>query len=366
MSAPTEIKKPIKKDRHSNAAHRGSPKKGGAGGKGTWGKGGLDDLIGSPVDNHDPNYDSEEEDEKVSLKRAVEVLNPFDSIIQDFVVSGEVTEAAKSLQELNTPEKYNVFVRKAIAYALEKQAFERELISQLLSHLYGQVVPGDKIEEGFQDLLDRVDDLVLDSPDAVDSLSKFLARAICDEIVTPKFPKEAKAGSELAKEVVALANAVSTERFRGERLQHVWGAGDLSSVKRLKEETHTLLEEYLTSGDLAEADKCVRALNAPSFNFHVVKQAVRLALQRSPEDQQRMSKLLKFLSSEGLVASDSMQKGFQACYETLGDIALDVPNAGESLKRMTDLAIADGYLPSSFVPATAAPTPDAGAEAMVV
>lgn len=57
------------KDKHAsksgNATHSGSPKKGGGGGKGTWGKGGLDDLKTTTQDPRDPNYDSEEDVKKL-------------------------------------------------------------------------------------------------------------------------------------------------------------------------------------------------------------------------------------------------------------------------------------------------------------
>jgi programmed cell death protein 4 len=44
-----------------NKTNSGAPKKGGAGGKGTWGKGGIDDLKTTRVDRDDPNYCSDEE-----------------------------------------------------------------------------------------------------------------------------------------------------------------------------------------------------------------------------------------------------------------------------------------------------------------
>jgi programmed cell death protein 4 len=49
------------KDRRSRTGVRGGPKKGGAGGKGTWGK--LTDSYATEEltkDEHDPNYNSED------------------------------------------------------------------------------------------------------------------------------------------------------------------------------------------------------------------------------------------------------------------------------------------------------------------
>lgn len=54
----------VKQDRQSAAGpngRNGAPKKGGAGGKGTWGSA-LDDAAAAYLDKNDPNYDSDGED----------------------------------------------------------------------------------------------------------------------------------------------------------------------------------------------------------------------------------------------------------------------------------------------------------------
>jgi programmed cell death protein 4 len=56
------------KDRRSRTGVRGGPKKGGAGGKGTWGK--LTDSYATEEltkDEHDPNYNSEDEGYVVAI-----------------------------------------------------------------------------------------------------------------------------------------------------------------------------------------------------------------------------------------------------------------------------------------------------------
>jgi hypothetical protein len=62
MSSPT--KGGIKHDR-THTGHKSpkldTPKKGGAGGKGTWGKEGSEiNAVAAASDTHDPNYDSED------------------------------------------------------------------------------------------------------------------------------------------------------------------------------------------------------------------------------------------------------------------------------------------------------------------
>jgi hypothetical protein len=360
-----------KMDRHSNTGMRGAPKKGGAGGKGTWGVGGKDDLRpASNNDPDDPNYDSEGEEvvdgEQVVLSKVI-VAKPSEVIIKEYISGGDIEETVKTLQEVNLADS-DLFVKDCLLFGIEHHAYERELISQLLSALYGQAVSGAKIEDGFQRVVDRIDDISLDNPDAVDTLSKFLARAVVDEIVAPAFLKNAHDNAnKKAKEVLSLANGMITERHRIDRLAHVWGPGDLRSVRRLREETATLLQEYLDTGDLAEADKCVRnRIDAPSFYFQIVKQAVRLAFARhhSPSPSHsgdsvtpKIVKLLTFFSQEGLFSPGVIEKGLSQIYERLEDERLDNPQAPAILAHILEEGQRAGWISKNYQPPAPAPAP---------
>lgn len=342
-----EKDKEKKKDRHvSNTGMSGLTKKQGAGGKGTWGKGGIDDLKQNGLDADDPNYASDEEE---VLLAKTEVTSPIVSIVHDFLLSGDVIDVVSGLKELsNTPNVHEQFVKKALTVSMDHHAYEREQISKLLSGLYNDVIPPEKFTIGFQICLDAIDDLALDTPDATEVLAKFLARAIVDEIVPPAFIKSAVVSTPKGEEVLAMASGLITESHRLDRLAHIWGPGDLSSVKRLKEEVNFLLQEYLTSGDTQEADKSVRRLNVPSFHFQLVKQAVRMALQIRPEERRKLSLLLSFFYGTGLVSSEHIEKGLRTCHGSIKDISLDVPNAEQLLQEFISQAKGDGYLLQEF------------------
>jgi len=336
------------KDRQPSTGIFGSPKKGGAGGKGTWGIGGLDDLKAVSVAGpKDPNYDSEEEVEEVVIAKT-EVTSPTEVLIREFLLSGDATETIKSLKELNQQGMHEQFVKKVIVTAMEKQAYERELVSKLLRSIYNVAVTPEKLIAGFQAALDYLDDSVLDTPDAVDVLSKFLARAIIDEIIAPSFLNHAVAATPLAEQCIHLAHSLLNQPFRSERLAHIWGAGDLSSVKRLKEESTLLFEEYLTNGDLNAADQNVRELNAPNFHPQLVKQALRLALTKDDGNRKKILSLLSFFSKSDLVSKDHMKKGFSYCCESLQDLQLDVPNAPTVVLGFVQAAKSEGWLEKSF------------------
>jgi len=345
----THKTKDQKMDRHSHTGLSGAAKKGGGGGKGTWGKGGIDDLERVSLATDDPNYDSEGEEavEEVVLK-SVEVTPPIEAILQEFFDEGAIEDTIKSIQEASSPIAIPEFVRKCMSKSMEKQPFERELVSKLLSALYPKIVSLERMVEGFQQLLDVLDDVVLDVPSAADMTGKFLARAIIDEIVPPSFLKTAFAESPLAKEAVDMAHGLTTDHHRSKKLAHIWGPGDLESVKRLKEEVDLLIEEYLIGGDLKEADNCVRKLNAPSFHSQLVKHALKLATQKGEEQKRKILNLLASFSASnkgsGLITPDHMAQGFKAFQDEIEDIKLDVPTAGKQLEEFTATAKAEKWL----------------------
>jgi programmed cell death protein 4 len=241
---------------------------------------------------------------------------------------------------------------------MEKCAYERELVSLLLasSDVYSKVITSSQIQEGFKLALDSIEDASLDIPDAPETLAKFLGRAIVDEIIPPKFLTITKASCTKAAEALRIANALYTEAHGSVRLAHIWGPGDLRSAKRLKKEVSLILEEYCTTGDIEEAEKCVRKLNAPSFFFQVIRQALRLAMQNGESNQKKILHLLSEWSKSGLIVPDQMKRGFALTYENLNDIKLDIPHADNLLVEITEIAKQEGFLSKDFVPPAPQPS----------
>jgi len=345
-----EIK--ARKDRQSSTGIVGSPKKGGGGGKGTWGIGGLDDLKAVSIAGPgDPNYDSEDEaNEEVFIVKTI-VTNPNEVLIQDYLASGDIEEILKALKELRIePIHHFEFVKKALMIAMEKQAYERELISKLLLAIYNVAVTPERIVEGFQATLDVLDDALLDTPYAVDILSKFIARAIFDEVIAPSFLNNASAITTTSEKCINLSHSLVNQPFRSDRLVHIWGAGELKSVKRLKEETKLIFEEYLMSGDITEVERSVRELNVPHFHPQLVKQALRLAITKeNVEERKTILELISHLSLRSdLITSYDITMGFDSSIGSLEDWKLDVPNAKNLLLECLSIAKKDGWLDPNF------------------
>jgi len=291
----------------------GSPKKGGAGGKGTWGKPGMDDLNLAKADRNDPDFESDEEDEKVHAHLEPiphPVDTPTEKIIKEFFVEAEESEVARRIKEEKIIK--SDFVQKAVYLAMEQQAYERELVSKMLSHLRGSTIASEDFAEGFQTALDKLDDASLDIPEAAQMLGKFIARAIVDEIVPPAFLKSCSSESNLAKDAVALATGLINDSHRSRKLEHVWGPGDLFSVKRIKQEVHKIIEEYIANEDRVEADHALRKLNAPSYNFQFVRYSIRAAVgSHNVSVRNKVLDLLSFFLKEGLLSDDNVSRGFE-------------------------------------------------------
>jgi hypothetical protein len=304
-----------------------------------------------------PGWDNNNEHQKESppggsipsVYTVADEILPWERIVDEYLTSGDLGEAEKNILEFNAEHQHHILVKKIIFKAMEKQAYERELVSKFLSAFCNGVIDSSKIAQGFQYALDSVEDASIDIPDAKDTLAKFLARAIIDEVLPPKFLRtcEKIAKSNTAKDTIVSAGALASENHGSERLARIWGPGDLSSVKRLKNEARAIIEEYLHTEDLKEAELCLRRLNAPSFHFQVVKQAIRLALENQNQSNKIMT-LLKYLAGTGLISQYHLVRGFKCCYDTLADIRLDIPNADVLLDRLTQQAKVEGWVPSDF------------------
>jgi len=347
-----DIKKNKSKDTTSKGIH-GSPKKGGAGGKGTWGKGGADDLIEAQVDAKDPNFDSDEEIEIEAQKKKKVIFkkldghSPTQAILEEYFISGDVEEAASRLREL-TSISMTDFVEKSIYAAMEHQPYERELTSKLLSTLYGKSLTSRNVSDGFQSALDNLEENMLDIPLAPDMLAKFFARAILDEIIPPSFLRSVWAENVNAQNTIALATGLVNNNHRSKRLEHIWGPGDLESVKRLKREASTLVSEFIVNEDKVEADRSMRALNAPHFHFQVVRQALQMAIGASQKDKEAILRLLGFLFETGLLCKSDMEQGFSLCGKNLEDTKLDIPSAPATFSEMVKVGQDAKWLSSDF------------------
>ncbi|OAY65343.1 Programmed cell death protein 4 [Ananas comosus] len=327
----------------------------GAGGKGTWGKL-LDTDSDSRLDRNDPNYDSGEEPYELVGSA---VSSPFDDykksvvmIIEEYFTTGDVELAATELRDLGSEEYHRYFVKRLVSMAMDRHDKEKEMASVLLSALYSDVISSTQISQGFVMLLEAVDDLALDIPDAVDLLALFIARAVVDEILPPAFLTRAKrtfSDSSKGLQVIETAEkSYLSAPHHAELVERRWGGTTHITVEEVKKKVSELLREYIENGDTAEACRCIRELGLPFFHHEVVKRALVLAMENAVSES-IIPKLLKEASEEGLISSSQMTKGFSRLTESLDDLSLDIPSAKSLFENLLQKAASEGWLDPSFI-----------------
>ncbi|XP_069022973.1 programmed cell death protein 4a isoform X2 [Embiotoca jacksoni] len=324
---------------------RGLPKKGGAGGKGVWGAAGMVYEDEEP-DARDPNYDESAQGDTVYAKVVPEIdekelekmVNP---IVQEYFEHGDTKEVQMLLKGLNLgPHKYE-FSSLAVSLSLEGKASHRELTSRLLSDLSGKLLSQSDMARAFDKMLIELPDLILDTPEAPQMLGQFIARGIADHVLPMSFLDcyKGKVDCEHARVALDRAAVLLTMKREMVRLDNVWGVGGgLRPVKHLVKEMNLLLKEYLISGDVSEAEHCLRDLEVPHFHHELVYEVVVMVLESKGDTASHMMiKLLQSFWKTGLITVDQMNRGFQRVYDELPEISLDVPHAHSIMESFVDL-----------------------------
>ncbi|CAA6670256.1 unnamed protein product [Spirodela intermedia] len=103
-----------------------------------------------------------------------------------------------------------------------------------------------------------------------------------------------------------------------------------SVAANLQKKTKSLLEEYFSVGLLDEALQCVEELASPEFHPELVKEAIYLALDRTPPAVEAVAKLLAHLAGKKVLAA--------------GDIAggIDLPRAPGSFGEIVGRLVVAG------------------------
>lgn len=366
--APQRRWKNSRRSRNGNG--RGLTKKAG-GGRGNWGKMGSELLEEYELDQNDPNFNEDEDLANIEFKEIVctsklnneeEFLKNFEIALLEYYETGDTHEVAAEIDEhMKSGALRPLVIRKAVEMALEHKNSHREMTSVLLSDLYGRCLISSDYERGFDMLLANLPDLILDTPDAPHLLGNFIARAVADDCLPPKYvhqlatatrnspknghengaaePEEEAAGAsrqinELAQQALDYAEGHLSMHLWA-HLDNVWGvAGGLRPVKTITKQMELLLKEYLLSRDVEEAQRCIIALEVPHFHHELVYEAVIMTLEALNEGiEEAMAKLLKSLEQTCIVTIEIIEQGFQRVYDDIQDISLDIPLAYIILER---------------------------------
>jgi programmed cell death protein 4 len=257
------------------------------------------------------------------------------------------------LEELNLEENmYQVLVI-AVNLAMERKAAARELVSILISDMYGRALAEEDIERGFDVLLKSLPDLVLDTPTAATVLGNFVSRAVADDCIPPKFVQTYGATSDCPHIRTAIdhASALLNMKHGLVRLDNVWGvSGGMRPVKYLIRQMQLLLKEYVTSEEMEEAMRCLQEMEVPHFHHEMVYEAVMMAIEdMSDKTMDLICKLLKSLAASAIVTEDQLRNGFLRVFEEMPEICIDVPLAYGVLEKFTAKCVGQGFVTQELI-----------------
>ncbi|KAK3150902.1 hypothetical protein QOZ80_3AG0239210 [Eleusine coracana subsp. coracana] len=273
------------------------------------------------------------------------------TIVEEYFSTDDVAATANELRELRVPCYHYYFVKKLVSVAMDRHDREKEMAAVLLSSLYGDVIDRPQLHKGFCKLTESCDDLSVDTPDAVDILAVFVARAVVDDMLPPAFlAKQRACLPEKSKGTEVLLRAEKSYLsvpHHGEIVLQRWGGSKRITVEEAKARISDILEEYLAAGERHEALRCVRDLKIPFFHHDVVKRALVLAVERGAAAEGLILDLLKSAAEEGVINESQIAKGFDRMIDSVDDLALDVPNARPLLKSLILKASSEGWLCAS-------------------
>lgn len=154
-------------------------------------------------------------------------------------------------------------------------------------------------------------DLILDTPEAPVLLGNFIARAVADDCLPPKYVTNPETTNVNEHAIAALkrADALLTLKQGWAHLDNIWGsAGPHRPVKIITKQMTLLLKEFLSSRDADEAQRCLRALEVPHYHHELVYEAIVMSLESvSQQTEEAMCHLLKYLDGACLVLPAQME-----------------------------------------------------------
>lgn len=121
--------------------------------------------------------------------RPVEELKVVvDQLLQEYILSRQLGEASRCIQELQAPPFHHEIVKRSLTHALDKEEEQRLATSALLAHLvHVEVMSPQQCLKGFRRVQALIPELVLDTPSASTIFQGFVHRAIEANILPKDF-----------------------------------------------------------------------------------------------------------------------------------------------------------------------------------
>ncbi|KAJ7955659.1 eukaryotic translation initiation factor isoform 4G-1 [Quillaja saponaria] len=159
----------------------------------------------------------------------------------------------------------------------------------------------------------------------------------------PVRPSNFSLGSEPAPQFPAPSKAVpaASGALVSEKPQAPAPRLNLDDLRR---KTISLLEEFFSVRLLDEALQCVEELKSPFYHPEVVKEAISLALEKSPPCVEPVANLLEYVLMKKIITARDIGTGCLLYGSMLDDIGIDLPKAPNNFGEIIGKLILAGGL----------------------
>ncbi|CAN6555518.1 unnamed protein product [Malus baccata var. baccata] len=254
-----------------------------------------------------------------SKKMTVEdVKAKINDLLIEYVVSGDKKEACRCIKDLKVPFFHQEIVKRALVMAMERRQAEGQLLDLLKEAAEEGLINSSQVSKGFSRMIDYVDDLSLDIPNA---------RGILQSLIS----KAASEGWLCASSLKSLS------------LQPEKRSLEDSVAKVFKTKALSIIQEHLLSGNISEVNSCLESENStcsPEMNAIFVKRLITLAMDRKNREKEMASILLSSLC----FPADDVVNRFVMLIESADDTALDNPVVVEDLAMFLARSVVDEVL----------------------
>lgn len=251
-------------------------------------------------------------------RTAEDVKGKINNLLKEYVVSGDKKEAFRCIKDLNVPFFHHDIIKRAVIMIMEKKQAESRLLDLLKTAAEEGLINSSQISKGFSRIIDSLDDLSLDIPNAKCILQSLISKA--------------------ASEGWLSASSLKQISFNPGKQKAVE-----DDVKRFKTKAQSIIQEYFLNGDIVEVSSCLESANSsysPELNANFVKKLISLAMDRKNREKEMASVLLSSLC----FPTEDVVSGFTMLIESADDTALDIPAAVEDLAMFLARAAVDEVL----------------------
>jgi len=265
------------------------------------------------------------------------VKSKVKATMKEYFSSGELDEAIRSIKELDLGFFHYEAVKTLINLAMDESSKCRELASELLGHegVFSRIA----VRQGFKILLERLDDLNKDVPDATDLVACFISRAVSDESMAPSFVPQMR--NQLCRSPTALQclqkiHHLLSMKYSAQRLSRVWGPGRSLPVDELKVSIKEMLKEFFVTKNLNELATCLKDLEEPNYHHEFVKQSIVRAADLKPEHVDLMIDMLSKFVDKELITFYQLRLAFARLENGMDNYKIDTPNLVQVFSRVRE------------------------------